>query len=139
LAFQAYRIDPESGTVLFNQARRRVDTEGYNKITFAYYYRIIDPAESRLRLEAAYRQLQEKPDSLNPDRDLMPVALAMAPLDFDRALEIARAIPDGKGTRFDTRRKLAQFILAPEDARQTIPLDRWSCMDSWRPGAPTGW
>jgi hypothetical protein len=139
LASLAYRIDPATGAALFAQARNRVATEGENSVTFAYYYRVIDPAESRLWLEAAYRELQQQPDANNPSWSLMPVALAMAPLDFDRAEEIARSIPVGDGARFDTQRKLAQFLLAPDDVRESIPLDRWTCSDTWRPGTPTNW
>ena len=100
---------------------------------------MIDPAASRLLLEAANWLSKAKPESMNPDWAQLPIALAMAPLDFDRALEIAHAIPNEQGAGFDAQRKLAQFLLAPDEVRKTIPLDRWNCSDTWKPGTPTNW
>ncbi|MHB9110725.1 MAG: carboxypeptidase regulatory-like domain-containing protein [Armatimonadota bacterium] len=140
LAAAASSIDKALGDELFAEAMKRVEAQQANRTTLAWALRDTNPAAGRLLLESTVRQLTAKPDAMNPGRSLLPVALAMAPLDFDRAWEIARAIPEGEDqARYDTQRKLIQYLLAPEGVRATIPLDRWSASDSWRPGQPTNW
>lgn len=141
LAAAASSIDNALGDELFTEAMKRVEEQQADRTTLAYALRNTNPAASRLLLESAFRQLTAKPDEMNPERSLLRVALAMAPLDFDRAWEIARAIPEDKSVhaRYDARRKLIQYLLVPEAVRATIPLDRWSASDTWRPGKPTNW
>jgi len=140
LAAVASSIDKALGDELFTEALKRVEAKQTNRTTLAWYLRNSNPAASRLLLESTVRQLTAKPDAMNPGRSLLPVALAMAPLDFDRAWEIARAIPEGEDqARYDTQRKLIQYLLAPEAVRATIPIERWSASDSWQPGQPTQW
>lgn len=139
LAAAASSIDKTLGDELFTEAMKRVEAKQSNRTTLAYYLRNANPAISRLLLESSVRQLTVKPDAMNPSRSLLPVALAMAPLDFDRAWEIACAIDGDDNTRYDTQRKLIQYLLAPEAVRATIPIERWSASDGWQPGQPTQW
>jgi hypothetical protein len=137
IAAQAYALDPAVGRALFAEVLQRiVEGQGHAAVEYAFYYRSVDPAASRVLLESLYAQLRQRSDAHNGWSQL-PYAMAMATLDFDRALEIARAIPvsidDG---RFRAVRKLAQYLLAPPAVRATISFTDWSTSDSWHPGMP---
>jgi hypothetical protein len=45
----------------------------------------------------------------------------------------------GHDGHFDAQRKIAQYVLATDAVRRTMPFDRWTASDTWRPGTPSGW
>lgn len=143
IANLAYDSDRDLGIGLFTQAYEAMEgsESGRAGLTqLAFYYARVDPAESRLLLELEFADRLEHPDPRNPGWSLMPVCLATAAVDVDRALEMTGSIPeDEAGARFDARRKIAQYILAPEDVRRSLHFDRWTASDTWIPGTRTGW
>lgn len=69
---------------------------------------------------------------------MVSLTLAMAPIDINRALEMAQGLPDGN-SRYDAQRKITQYLLATDDTRRTLAFDRWCASDTWTPGEETGW
>jgi len=105
-------------------------------------YHACDPAVSRLLIEAEYYQYLQ---AGNPNSDMLcDIALAMAAVDFDRALAIVAAAPDSDSP-FDKKGvaslRLAQFLLAPPSLRETMPLDYVHMDDrpGWLPGDQQVW
>jgi hypothetical protein len=140
IAAMAYEIDPKLGEQLFAEAREKLKTEKGSNTDFAFYYRLIDPAESRLMLEIEYANLKRTVGLVNPGWSFVSPALAMAAIDVDRALEMTQTIPETEtNAGFDARRKIAQYVLAPDAVRRTLPFERWNASDTWIPGQPTGW
>jgi len=145
VAAMAYQKDTALGKELFAQAHAALgkSEEGRRRDStseFAFYYARVEPGESRLLLESSFAAALQKEGGESGYFSLTPPLLAMAAVDMDRALEMARAIPDSEsGARFDSQRKLAQYILAPESVRRTMPFDRWTASDTWMPGTPSGW
>lgn len=155
IAAMAYEIDPVLGAALFEEARAALPAASqYNSddavAAYAFYAARIAPAESRLMLEQSFAQLRQNANSQG--WNFKDVVLAMSAADVDRALEMARALPDddvssvlpaGAGeksaTRFDLQRKIAQYIIAPDRVRRTMPFNRWNASDNWTPGTDSGW
>jgi hypothetical protein len=145
-AAQAYSLDPETGEELFARARRlmeerRIGDAGVNvedSTAFAFYRARIAPQQSRALLEAEFTRLNAVRTDAQSGVRLSQVARAMSAIDVERALQIARTIPDDFW-RFDTQRKIAQYVVAPEAVRRDIPFERWGATDNWQPGTPTDW
>lgn len=146
LAGQAYDLDPPTGKQLFEQARQRLQKaqadgpqwDVRDSASFAFYTARIAPEASRARLEADFKRLSGEKDQKAAAWNLARVAQAMSAVDVERALKMARSISD-EFFRFDSQRKIAQYVLAPASVRRTLDFDRWGATDNWRPGTPTGW
>ena len=145
IAARLYPLDHQAGRALFadawrliigNNARDEMRTSDWassNIAGFAYYYRVVDPLESRMWLEAEYGRLRNF-DGGQPTA-LLPVVLAMAALDYDEAGLISRQQSTfaDRDTLFDIRRKLCQYLLADDAVRNDIDFERWCQADSWVP------
>ncbi|MDQ3815244.1 MAG: carboxypeptidase regulatory-like domain-containing protein, partial [Armatimonadota bacterium] len=143
IAAMAYETDPQLGVELFAQARtllqrKRPDDSNPGVATFAYYYARVDPAESRMLLEQEFVRLMQAIGGSNRSWAAADVALAMAAVDVDRALELARSVPDER-VRFEAQRKIAQYVLASESVRRIVPFNRWGQSDTWRPDILARW
>jgi hypothetical protein len=64
----------------------------------------------------------------------------MSAVDFERAVEMARAIPiktingnTQSSAHFDALRKLAQFIALDPVKRSILRFERWNRSDTWSP------
>jgi len=132
-AAQAFVLDPMVGKELFAAAREALNrdehVEGPATAAFAFFYGAVDPEDSRLLLEQEYVKRNSIKEKL---------ALAMTAIDVERALVMAQGIPETNG-RFDTQRKIAQYLLATDEVRRTLAFDRWGASDTWTPGEETGW
>lgn len=137
-AARAYGLDPKVGLQLFDMAKRTLETDKMGESSsadIAYYYAKVDPAEARLMVEdylTALRRTQVRMSAWNETR----AAMVMAPLDLERALGLARAHPESDYARYDTRRKIAQYVLASEDGRRLLNFDLWVGANTWRPEMP---
>jgi hypothetical protein len=138
-ALSAYEQDPVLGRELFEVARGLLppsnDRFAYrpyrDAVTFAFYLAPAEPAQSRVLLENTWVEAASKKNSSG----LFDVARAMARLDANRALEMAKAIPDDDGfLSLEARRKIAQWVEADETQRRDWPFDRWGASDTWTPG-----
>jgi hypothetical protein len=144
----ALTINPALGRELLTKARESAEehkrvspehSENYEgMVSWAFYAAQATPVASRMALEKEWAVAQGDPDVSRSPWRLSRIALAMAPVDTNRAIELARQIPAG-GARLDALRKLAQYLAAPPSIRRTIPLDRWAAGDTWTPGTPMGW
>jgi hypothetical protein len=147
-AREALSTDPALGRELLAKARESAEeyrrtspdyTENYEgMVSWAFYAARAAPVASRMALEKEWAMAQGNPDVNRSPWRLSRIALAMAPVNAERATELARKMPAG-GARLDALRKLAQYLAAPPAIRRTIPLDRWAAGDTWTPGTPTGW
>jgi hypothetical protein len=126
------------GTELFAVARKAAgDSFGPE---FAFYWAQVNPAEARLRMEVEFAQRLHGDNPQGRFFSLVPPMLAMSAVDVDRALELARSIPEtDPNTRFDAQRKIAQYVLASQEVRRTMPFDRWCASDTWIPGTSRQW
>jgi len=135
----ASESDPDLSAELFAAARKALPAGGGNP-QFAFYYARVDPAESRLMMEAELSRRRQQGGEHGHFFSLVSPTLAMAAVDVDRALVLARSIPaGGSDGHFDAQRKIAQYVLATDAVRRTMLFDRWAASDTWRPGTPTGW
>jgi protocatechuate 3,4-dioxygenase beta subunit len=144
IAVMAFQKNPTLGRELFEEFKPRYTTPSTSPMdetspsAFAFYYAPIDPAESRLMLEREWaRQLENRGGGGN-NWNGSDLVLAMAAIDIDRALEMAQALPSDNA-RFDTQRKIAQYVLASSEVRRTMPFNRWNASDTWTPGTPSQW
>jgi len=144
IAAMAYETNPTLGRELFAEVRKSVKPareefeEGVAE--FAFYYARVDPPESRLLIEREYVAKRGQGQKMGRYFDLVPPILAMASVDVERALEMARSLlADDPIIGFDAQRKIAQYVLAPDSVRRTMPFDRWGASDTWTPGTPGGW
>jgi hypothetical protein len=130
-------VDPALGTELFATAHdaqtAATKQTGSFDPRFAFYYSRIDPAETRVTMESEFARRRSATAEEGPFV-LTPPILAMAAVDVDRALEMARSI-----ALLDAQRKIAQYVLAPDSVRRTLAFNRWNASDTWIPGTPTGW
>ena len=116
----AWQFDRHAGIQHFATARKYLEKAGMpvrDAAIVAYYDRVVDPGTSRLQLEAAFFRATRHPSKRENRYLPVTIALAMAPLDFSRAVEMARAIPTvpNPDAHFDALRKLAQFAGALGD------------------------
>ena len=144
IAAMAFEVDAVLGAVLFRELRASLakspaspdSSEGVAAL--AFYSARVTPAQSRLLLESEYARLRQSATASG--WSFGDVVLAMSAVDTNRALEMARQVPDDEGgARFDLQRKIAQYVVAPEPVRRTLPFARWNASDSWTPGTDTGW
>ena len=146
LAAQAYDLDPQAGRELFEKARQALKNAEANgpvwdereSASLAFYAARFEPQQSRAQLEADFKRLSAVEDKKTASWNMARVAQAMTAVDVGRALEMARSISE-ENLRFDTQRKIAQYVLAPESVRRTLPFGRWGASDNWMPGTPTEW
>ena len=122
-AAKAYELDQTVGMQLFAAAREKMNKEREKRRAipaFASAYRVVDPAESRFMLEAEFARLGEQEQQWGYEA----LALAMAPLDIERALEMARSMPNNEsGSRFNALRKIGQYALALGSSRKWRTFD----------------
>ncbi|HEX8552963.1 MAG TPA: carboxypeptidase-like regulatory domain-containing protein [Abditibacteriaceae bacterium] len=113
----------------------------------AFYLSRVQPGRAKAWLEWKWAEAQNGINGINGPIDLRGIAMAMAAVDIKRALEMATSIPPKRSVngeedfnwRWEAQRKIAQFLVAPEAVRQTMPFDRWEAGDTWTPGEETGW
>lgn len=147
LAALAYNLDPKLGKELFALAKDHLETSKAQSVNqtwyggddgtaaFAFYYSRIDPAASRLLLEAEFardmQNLTGSGDDYQRSYQLRAVVVAMAAIDVDRALELSFMMPPpAKGQEWsnpqvEAQRAIAQYILLPEAARRAKPFQQW--------------
>jgi hypothetical protein len=143
IAALAYEKDPALGRRFFADLKSRLARLRPDEVIdaapvpdFAFYYARVDPLESRLLLERAWRRQVERHAKLDVviHWDGGQYALAMAAMDVERALEMARQLRDER-ERFETQRKIAQYVLSSDEVRRTMPFYRWATSrDNWTPG-----
>jgi len=139
IAAMALDKDHELGLALFEKAQAALDGD-HHLGDFAFYYSRVAPGGCRLMLEKRFSTAIASGPGGSRSSNVASLALAMAPIDVDRALAMARSIPSGgHDGHFDAQRKLAQYVLATDEVRRTMPFDRWNASDTWRPGTPSGW
>jgi hypothetical protein len=131
----AYEIDPTLGKELFAEALKA--TNGEASPAYVFYYSQVNPAECKTMIDSGVAALKAKGQDNETGWRLQRWALAAAAVDVDKAVEIAKGVPGSLG--FDGRRKIAQYVLASNSVRRTMPFDRWCASDTWMPGTPTGW
>jgi hypothetical protein len=137
IAGLAYRTDVALGRRLLASVRATIKNNvssldswasSSGVAELAYYLSRDDPAAARLLLEEEYSRRRESPGE-NQSSVLNSIALAMAAVNVDRALEIARAIPLRKSRisepRFETFRKIAQYVLLSKDERLDRSFGDW--------------
>lgn len=137
-AAAAWVLDPGVGEELFTAARQKLaeDRERDRHIAaFAYHRSWADPAEARLMIEA---QLAALARGGKDGWRVFDLARAMVRVDVDRAIEIARSMPEKGEYRWDVLRKIAQYLLASEAQRDDPNTRYWSDpgFGSWRPDMP---
>ncbi len=140
IAAIAFDKDQDLGKELFAEARKQLDpagSGGRSRCEFAFFYARVDPMEAGRLAEEELLARQKDVAGLNKGWNLLVPCLALAAVNIDRALEVARTIPGDAG--FDGQRKIAQYILAQVSVRKSMPFDRWCASDSWIPGTPSGW
>ncbi len=118
IARMAYSIEASTGKELYQTSREhlaaRKDNGGFaeDRIACLFYGSSIDPVDTRLSLESEFARRQTE-----------GVTLAMATLDVERGLAMARAIPNGE-TRMHALLAIAQYVLTPA-VNQIWPYERW--------------
>jgi protocatechuate 3,4-dioxygenase beta subunit len=113
----------------------------------AFYMAKTQPGRARAWLEWKWARAQNTVRGINGPIELKSIAMAMSAVSTSRALEMANAIPpqlkaDGSEDltwRWEAKRKIAQYLMAPESARRTLNFARWNASDTWTPGTETGW
>ena len=144
IAALTFQTDPALGRELFEEVKERApkigDEWGYAigaRAAIAFYISRADPVGARAMLEEEYALRREKGGG---DQGLGKVARAMVAVDAERAVEIARSMPVGSdSTQAETIRKIAQYLLASDEVRATMPFDRWGASDTWTPGEDENW
>lgn len=140
LAGQACRVDRDLGAKLFSEARKRLGAEDDLRTediaALAYYMRVHDPAGARLMLETALEAGARGPGKDTP-HDRARIAYAMAAFDLDRALEIARSIPDSSPTdRSWALRRIGSLCLEPPAERERGDYLHRTRNEMWIYGGP---
>jgi hypothetical protein len=149
----AFKADAAVGEQLLGQAEDKLFASGnwQNAMTkpwhLGFYWAQTQPGRARAWLEWGWQNAQSTINGINGPIDLNRVAMAMSAVDIQRALEMADAIPrrrDKDGTddwlwRWEAKRKIAQYLAAPDNVRRTLNFSRWGATDSWTPSDETGW
>ncbi|MCA1596186.1 MAG: hypothetical protein LC772_07150, partial [Chloroflexi bacterium] len=121
VAAEMYRLDPPAGLALFKTIRGELfeSSVGHAGATipgFVSRYRIVDPADCYLMLERDFAILLQQGES-DPARDggLIEDCVVMAGLDLDRALQMARSLPETEQRHASSNAQLriAQDLLSP--------------------------
>ncbi|MDQ3815984.1 MAG: carboxypeptidase-like regulatory domain-containing protein, partial [Armatimonadota bacterium] len=149
LAAIAFEIDPKVAARMFAEARAKMeaqsahDGERHGLADVAFYLAIADPAEARMLIETEWVRLTEKmqqreksqqADPASTDWTLGQLAIAMAALDIDRAVEMARAIPvDTAKSRSNPAanalQQIAIYALSSNAERRTMSVSGESGFD----------
>lgn len=154
IAAMAYEKDEQLGRELFRTARQQYENSSepmndWSRQTLAplaFYYARVDAGEARQMLEIAYAaRRQERAEGANTRLInaeyrgwyVGDLVRAMVAIDAERAQEMAREMNDQE--RFDTLRKIAQYMMADDKLRSTMAFDRWGAGDTWMPGEPENW
>ena len=137
VAAMAYERDQKLGLELFEVARQKADDDmksvQYNWrntwISFAFGYARANSAGARLILEREWA----KSRAAKADADVLAsIAIAMAPIDGQRAAEMAR---ESSGSwSFDAQVKIARYLIADDETRRGFVLDRIGSRDGWDAG-----
>ncbi len=136
----AWQLDEKLGRQIFAQGLQRVQSLDENErrysissvAAFAFYYRLVDPVESRVIIEKEFARLLNTPvteeDKWTHSHNLSALAVAMAPLDPERALQLSWLIPiDAQdGASFVTQCKIARYLMSDDITRQTASLAHWN-------------
>ncbi|HEX2950471.1 MAG TPA: carboxypeptidase-like regulatory domain-containing protein, partial [Armatimonadota bacterium] len=133
----AFRVDPAYGTARFAgikqsliaryQREEHFDTwdDIWPWSMFAYQYSRVDPLECRMMLESSLARLANRPH--NEDNGVWQyrnIALAMATIDPERALEITRMLGESDPeVQQSVARDIITYILASDNQR--IVTDKW--------------
>lgn len=137
VAAAAYERDQKLGLELFEVARQKADddmksdTRNWRNawIPFAFGYARANPAQSRLILEREWAKSREaKAD----DDVLANIATAMAPVDGQRAADMARELGGNWG--FDAQIKIARYLVADDATRRGFVLNRIGSREGWDAG-----
>ena len=138
VAAYAYERDEKLGLELFEIARRKADDDMKSSernwrnawIPFAFAYARANPAQARLILErewAVARQAQADDDVL------AAMAVAMAPISAKRAAEMADELGGDWG--LGARIKIARYLVADDETRRGLVLNRIGSREGWDAGA----
>lgn len=140
VAAYAYERDEKLGLELFEVARRKADddmkgdTRNWRNawIQFAFYLAPANPAQARLILEREWAKSREaKAD----DNVLFSIAIAMSPIDGQRAAEMAREMaPQSELGSVRAQTKIARYLVADEETRRGFVLDRIGSREGWGAG-----
>jgi len=144
VAQAAGAVDPTAAEQLFEEAiasNARIRGARPSSFELAFRLAALDPNRARLLIEQEFSRRRVTAES---GRAVQEAAMAMCPIDFDRALELARTLKDAEGKQrssdyCETLRKLAQWLLASGHIRQTLDFARWRAGDTWTPGEETHW
>jgi hypothetical protein len=144
VAAMAAQTDAKLGEELFREARERVtrpsphgdDEMQESFAAYAFYRAPIDPAESRLLLEAEWARYGTPPNRDKSAKDnyddymrrqrMTQLALAMAAVDLNRALEMLKTPMGGQENDWQRQsaiRRVFSYIMATEAERRTMSLD----------------
>ena len=136
VAALAFNADPALGRELFAEViKRTVDGDfmhGDGRKELAFYLSRADPAAARLLLEREYCRVGNYNDPHSSQGALQAIAMAMAALDADRALEIALTIApheENNYQRFAALRSIAQYLLMNDEKRAVLRFEDWSSSD----------
>ena len=147
VARAALAVDTELAGNLFDEAFHLLQAGDENQrggraSEVAFLTALHDPNRARLIIE---RELCRARDADPSEvRAYQTAAMAMCPVDIDRAVELARMPRDLEGENRVSRyceslRKLSQWLLASRGERETLAFDRWCASDTWTPGEETHW
>ena len=145
VAAYAYERDQKLGLELFEIARQKAETAAKSPlnprnmwIPYAFYLARANPAQARLILErewAKSREAKADDDDDDDDDDLAVIAIAMAPIDGQRAAEMARELAAaGNGWGVDAQVKIARYLVADEPTRRGFVLNRIGSREGWDAG-----
>ena len=129
IAALAYGKDPELGLKLLSELRAslgdRVWDGGVFLPAFAFYYSLVDPAESRMMVEMEFTRRRRQPDFDRPGRTVLSPILAMAAIDLDRALEMADELPPDAWEGIEAKRRIAKYVCASALERRAMYAAAW--------------
>ncbi|MBV9467801.1 MAG: carboxypeptidase regulatory-like domain-containing protein, partial [Abitibacteriaceae bacterium] len=151
----AYGIDPKIGAEIFETAHTRLEAEkaqressdiygGQNTsiADFAYYYSRLDPAESRLLLEAEFTRQKQIPRTTDNrwqySNNLTNLIAAMAAVDIDRAMELTYLLPppdkddQWNNPQTEGQRLIAQYVLLSDAERRSKSFRDWDKSNGWQ-------
>ena len=108
----------------------------------AFYRASADPNRAWLLIERSLCRALES--GAEGARAYQTAAMAMCPVNLDRAVELARELQgreegDRTGWYCEALRKISQWLFATGPIRETMPFDRWHASDTWTPGEETHW
>ena len=93
---------------------------------YAFYHSAIDPAESRLLIESEWAWRTTRKSDSNRINVMRQLAQAMAAIDVERALELAREQPAQYGERSNLHAQIIKYVLASPAARRVMYFEEYS-------------